>query len=100
VAEHRREVGIRLTLGAGRGRVLAGVLARAARSIVPGLALGMAGSFLAGRALQSQLFEVPAADPLRFAGAAALLGGVALLAALLPASRAAAVDPAETLRDA
>ena len=66
--------------------------------VVPGLALGLLGSYFAGRALESQLFEVPATDALHFTLAAALLGAIAFLACLLPAQKATRIDPATTLR--
>jgi putative ABC transport system permease protein len=94
----RREIGVRMALGASRGQVLENVLRRGARWIVPGLALGAIGSYFAGRALASQLFEVDATGSLHFAAAAALLGAVAFAACLLPARKAVRIDPAKTLR--
>jgi putative ABC transport system permease protein len=98
VSLRSREIGVRMALGAGRGRVLGDVVRPEARWIVAGLALGVAGSYAAGRALASQLFEVAAVDWLHFAAAAAILGAIAFLACLLPAGRAAHIDPAVTLR--
>jgi predicted permease len=94
----RREIGVRMALGATSGRVLGDVLTMGARWIVPGLACGVIGSYFAGRAVASQLFEVPATDWGHFLGAAALLAGIALLACLLPARKALRIDPATTLR--
>jgi putative ABC transport system permease protein len=94
----RREIGVRMALGASKGQVLENVLKLGARWIVPGLALGVLGSYFAGRALRSQLFEVPATDPLHWSAAAALLGAIAFLACLVPAQKATRIDPATTLR--
>ena len=94
----RREIGVRMALGASRGQVLGNVLRLGARWIVPGLALGAIGSYFAGRAIVSQLFEVEATDWLHFTAVAALLGAIAFLACLLPARQATRIDPATTLR--
>ncbi len=94
----RREIGVRMALGASRGQVLENVLRLGARWIVPGLALGTIGSYFAGRALESQLFGVEGVDPLHFAAAAVILGGIAFVACLLPAQKATRIDPATTLR--
>jgi len=98
IFQRRREIGVRMALGASKGQVLAGVLRLGARWIVPGLLLGAAGSYLAGKALVSQLFEVEATDWLHFAAAALILGAVAFLACLVPARKATGIDPAATLR--
>jgi putative ABC transport system permease protein len=63
-----------------------------------GVLLGVVGSFILMRFLQSMLYEISAADPMTFAGVALLLIGVALLAAYLPARRATKVDPIVALR--
>jgi len=97
VSLRRREIGVRMSLGASRGRVLENVLKGGARCILPGLALGAAGAWFAGRAIQSQLFEVEPST-LHLAAAAALLGAIAFAACLLPARKAARIDPAHTLR--
>ena len=94
----RREIGVRMALGASRGQVLGNILKLGARWIVPGLVLGAVGAYFAGRALVSQLFEVQANDWLHFTAAAAVLGGIAFLACLLPARKATRIDPATTLR--
>ena len=93
----RREIGVRMALGASRGRVLENVLRGGARWILPGLALGVAGAWFAGRAIQSQLFEVEPGT-LHLAVAAAILGAIAFAACLLPARKAVRIDPARTLR--
>jgi putative ABC transport system permease protein len=98
IFQRRREIGVRMALGASKGQVLADVLRLGARWIVPGLALGAAGSYLAGKALVSQLFEVEPTDWLHFAAAALILGAIAFLACLVPARKATGIDPATTLR--
>jgi predicted permease len=99
VSHRTREMGVRLAVGAEPGHVVRLVLGSAARQIVPGLGLGLAGAFFLTRMLRSQLFGVSATDPLTYAGVALALGGVALLASWLPARRAARVDPMEALRN-
>jgi putative ABC transport system permease protein len=94
----RREIGVRMALGANRFQVLANVLRLGARWIVPGLVLGAIGSYFAGRGLASQLFEVEPTDWLHFTIAAAILAGVAFLACLVPARKATRIEPATTLR--
>ena len=98
IFQRRREIGVRMALGATRGQVLGNVLRLGARWIVPGLVLGVIGAWLAGRALVSQLFEVEPTDWLHLTSAAALLGAIAFLACLLPARKATRIDPATTLR--
>jgi putative ABC transport system permease protein len=98
IFQRRREIGVRMALGASKGQVLADVLRLGSRWIVPGLVLGAVGSYLAGKALVSQLFEVPPTDWLHFASAALILGAIAFLACLVPARKATGIDPATTLR--
>jgi predicted permease len=98
VAQRRREIGVRMALGATPGSIVRLTLAFAARSTAAGLAIGGAGAFAAGRWLRSQLFQVAPDDPRPLAAAAVLLVLVALLAAAGPALRAARVDPMTTLR--
>ena len=98
VARRTREMGVRMALGASAGNVLRLVLGQAAVTTAIGVFLGLAGSFILTRFLQSMLFEVGAADPMTFFALAILLLGVALLAAYLPARRATKVDPNVALR--
>jgi ABC-type antimicrobial peptide transport system permease subunit len=98
VARRTREMGVRMALGATAGKVLRLVLGQAAVTTTVGVLLGLVGSFILMRFLQSMLFEVGAADPLTFAAVALLLFAVALLAAYLPARRATKVDPIVALR--
>jgi len=94
----RREIGVRMALGANHLQVLANVLRLGARWILPGLVLGAIGSYFAGRGLASQLFEVEPTDWLHLVVAAAILGSIAFLACLVPARKATRIDPATTLR--
>jgi ABC-type antimicrobial peptide transport system permease subunit len=98
VAERRREIGVRMALGATPGNIVRLTLAFAARSTAAGLMIGGAGAYVATRWLRAQLFQVEAGDPRPLALAAALLVAVALIAAAGPARRAARVDPMTTLR--
>lgn len=98
VARRTREMGVRMALGASAGNVMRLVLGQAAVTTGIGVLLGVVGSFILMRFLQSMLYEVSAADPMTFAGVALLVIGVALLAAYLPARRATKVDPIVALR--
>jgi predicted permease len=94
-----REMGVRLALGASGGKVGALVLRRSLTVVGIGLLVGFAGSIGLTRFLGALLFGVSASDPVSFAGAAAVLGAAAVVASLLPARRAASVDPSEVLRE-
>jgi ABC-type antimicrobial peptide transport system permease subunit len=98
VNQRRREIGIRMALGAARGDVLTHVLRNAALLVFIGLAVGVAGAFGLTGLMRSLLFEVSPLDPLAFALAALAMVVVGLLAALIPASRASRVDPVTALR--
>ena len=98
VAQRTRELGVRMALGATVPRVLAMVLAQGARLAAAGVALGLAASLVATRALEGLLYGVTAADPLTFVAVPLALAAVALLATLIPAQRATRVDPAVALR--
>lgn len=98
VVQRAREIGLRLALGASPGTVSRWVLWGSARLALAGVALGTVGALAASRLLEGELVGVTPRDPSVYIGAAALLTGAALLAGLLPAWRAARVDPATTLR--
>jgi putative ABC transport system permease protein len=99
VTQQRREIGIRMALGARSRDVLGHVLGGAMRMVFVGLALGLVGAFALTRVIQNLLFEVSAMDPLALAVACLALALVGLLAGLVPASRAAGVEPMTVLRD-
>ena len=99
VTEQRREIGIRMALGARPGDVLSHVLRRAFSMLMVGLAVGLAGAFALTRVLKSLLFQVSALDPVALAVACLLMTFVGILAAWIPASRAVRVDPVTVLRD-
>ena len=98
VTQRTREIGIRMSLGASRGRVLVEVLREGMNLALLGLTAGLAGAFAAGRILASLLDEVKPNDPAIFIGTAGLLAAVALIACYLPARRAARLDPMTALR--
>ena len=98
VTERTREIGIRMSLGASRCRVLGQVILDGMRLAVVGFAVGMVGALAAGRVLSSLLHEVKPGDPAIFAGTAGFLVLVALVACYIPARRAARLDPMRALR--
>jgi putative ABC transport system permease protein len=98
VSLRRREIGIRLALGATSGRVLEGVIAQGTALAAIGLVVGVAAAFFSTRVIESQLFGIGARDPLVFAGAAVALLLVAVVASWVPARRASRVDPQIALR--
>ncbi len=98
VARRTREVGIRVALGADRGRVVGMVVREGMTMVIVGVAVGLALSAVAMRPLAGLLHGVSAVDPLTFAGVAVMLTVVALLASYIPARRAANVDPMVALR--
>ena len=98
VAFRTSEIGIRMALGASPRVVMRMVLAHGRRLTLIGIALGMAGAFLASRLLQQALFEVAAADPIVYFSLAATLLLVAEIASWVPARRATRIDPVIALR--
>jgi putative ABC transport system permease protein len=98
VTQRRREIGVRMALGADRGDVLRLVLTRALRIVVAGVIVGLAGAAGVTRVLQRFLFGVTPTDPIAFTIVTLLLMAVGLLAAWLPARRAARIDPWAALR--
>ncbi|HEV2381510.1 MAG TPA: FtsX-like permease family protein [Terriglobia bacterium] len=99
VTQQRREIDIRMALGARSGNVLSHILRSAFSMLVVGFAGGLAGAFALTRVLKSLLFQVPALDLAALGVACLLMALVGMLAAWNPASRAARVDPMTVLRD-
>jgi predicted permease len=98
VAQRSREIGLRVALGAPAGRIRGMVLRQVTGMAVIGVVLGAAAAAIFGRAAQSLLFGVEAADPLALAAAAVVLTAVVIGAAYIPARRASRVDPMTVLR--
>ncbi|HEY7817900.1 MAG TPA: FtsX-like permease family protein, partial [Vicinamibacteria bacterium] len=99
VAERRKEMGVRLAMGASGGDLLRLVFGRGARLVALGLAIGLTASLALGRLASGLLFGVGAQDPLTFAIVAAVLVCVSALATLVPALRASRLDPLVALGD-
>jgi predicted permease len=99
VSRRRREIGLRMALGAARGDIARNVMGQAARLVAIGAALGVAGALAGSRLLESLLFGVKPRDPAVAIAAPLLLAAAALAACMLPARRAAAVEPMAALRD-
>ncbi len=98
VAQRTQEIGIRMALGAERSQVLRLVLSRSLQPVLAGVVIGVAGALALTRVLASLLFEVSPSDPFVFTAVALLLMAVALIASLVPALKAARVDPLIALR--
>jgi len=98
VEQRTGEIGVRMALGAQTRDVLKLIVTQGMRPVVIGLAIGIVAAFGLGRLIASQLFEVSAHNPALLGGATILLAAIALLACLLPARRAALVDPVQALR--
>ncbi len=96
--QRRRELGIRLALGASRARIEAAVLRGGVALGLAGITVGLLGAWLSNRLLQSRIWGVGRSDPIALGGAAAILLVTAVVASWLPARRAGQVDPLETLR--
>jgi putative ABC transport system permease protein len=99
VMERRREIGVRLALGARRENVLNLMLARAGKLVVIGVAGGLVFAFLLASGLRSLLQGVKPNDPLVYAGVAGVIASIALLSSWLPARRAVQADPMKALRE-
>ena len=98
VAQRRNEIGIRMALGAQRPQVIAMIMREACRLLAIGIPAGTALALVAGRAVESLLFQLKPHDPLTLAAAGTLLAAVAALASFLPAHRASKLEPTITLR--
>ena len=98
VSERRREIGIRVALGASRQRIVAMISGRTLRLTLSGVAAGLLGATVLSPAIASQLYRVAPLDPLTLAAASAMIVAVALASSIAPARRAVRVDPATVLR--
>ena len=98
VAQRRREIGIRMALGAQKQQIGAQVLSLGLRLLAAGSALGVLGAWLAGRAMQSVLFEVSSLPIAALLGTAFVMTTVSVVACVIPARRATQVDPMIALR--
>jgi ABC-type antimicrobial peptide transport system permease subunit len=99
VTERRREIGVRIALGANQGRVLGDVLKQGLGLAAAGLAAGVAGALALTRLMTALLFGVEPSDPTTLAAVMATIAGVAALACIVPAWRASRVDPIVVLRE-
>jgi putative ABC transport system permease protein len=98
VAQRTGEIGLRMALGAQTRDVLRLVLSEGMKPVLTGLVIGIVATFALGRLIAAQLYQVSAHNPALLGGAAVLLTATALMACLLPARRAALVDPVQALR--
>jgi putative ABC transport system permease protein len=99
VTQRSRELGIRMALGAARGRVLRLVIGQGMVLAGIGIVIGLAGAFALTRLLTNQLYSITPTDPATFVGVSLLLAAIALVATLVPALRATRVDPVVALRE-
>jgi len=99
VAQRRRDIGVRMALGARPEQIRGHFLALALRLLAAGTILGIIGAWLTGQAMRTLLFQVPPLHVATFAAAAGVIGVVSLIACLLPAHRAALISPMEALAD-
>jgi ABC-type antimicrobial peptide transport system permease subunit len=98
VGQRRSEIGVRMALGATRGRVWRLILYDGLRVALVGLSTGLLGALVFSEAVSSLVFQVNVTDPLIFSAAAVALAGAAFMASSIPALRAARVDPGVALR--
>jgi putative ABC transport system permease protein len=98
VRQRTREIGIRMALGASRSQVLGLVLEQAAKPLAMGAVIGLAGSLIAGRLRAGIMYGLKATDLLALLVSLAVLSTVAIIAAMIPATRATRVDPVVALR--
>jgi putative ABC transport system permease protein len=98
VNQRTQEIGLRMALGAGRGHVVRLVVSQSMKLVLIGVVAGLGASLLLTRVLSTLLFSVSPTDPLTFTVVALLLAAVTAAASLIPARRAASVDPMVALR--
>jgi ABC-type antimicrobial peptide transport system permease subunit len=99
VAQRRREIGVRMALGAQPGQIRSQFLFLSLRLLARGTIIGGIGAWLTGQAMQAVLFHVPALNLAILAGAAFVMGVVSLIPCLLPSQRAARISPMEALAE-
>jgi len=99
VAQRRREIGLRMALGAQPAQIRGQFVYLSLRLLSAGTILGLIGAWLTGRAMQAVLFHVPALSLSIFAGVTCVMGLVSLVACLLPSQRAARISPMEALAE-
>ena len=99
VSQRRREIGIRMALGSSAREVFGLVLGDGARMVGIGLFVGLAGGYLVGKTMEKQLYEVQPLDPVVVSLVVVLLVAVACVATIIPARRAARVNPTVALSD-
>jgi ABC-type antimicrobial peptide transport system permease subunit len=98
VAQRTKEIGIRMALGATKGRILQNIMLRGMAPVVAGIAVGIVAALLSMKLLATMLFSIKPNDPSTLLAIAALLGLVALIGCAIPARRAVRVDPMKALR--
>ena len=98
VEQRRREIGVRVALGARPSRLVQMMVGKAVLLVGFGMALGLAAALALTRLLESFLYEIDAYDPLTFVAVPLVLAGAALLASALPAFKATRLDPMQALR--
>jgi putative ABC transport system permease protein len=99
VQRHKKDIAIRIAVGGGPGMVARAVVGRGMRLVMTGVLVGIGGALLLTRYMSSLLYEVEVTDAFTFAVVPTLMLAVAFAACLLPARRAAGVDPARVLRE-
>ncbi|HTS57807.1 MAG TPA: FtsX-like permease family protein, partial [Terriglobales bacterium] len=98
VSMRRREIAVRMALGAQRGNIARLILRSGVKFALLGCGLGVLGALAMSRLLRSSLFEVSATDPLIYLTCVLIMTSMVLLASMLPATRAASEDPLDVLR--
>jgi ABC-type antimicrobial peptide transport system permease subunit len=98
VGQRSHEISVRMALGAQRSSVVGLIVRQESVPVVIGVIVGVAGAIAVGRAMRTLLFNVAPADPVTFIAMPVLLGTVALVACLVPARRALAIEPVNALR--
>jgi putative ABC transport system permease protein len=99
VAQRRREIGVRMALGARPEQIRGQFLWLALRLLAAGSIFGIIGAWMAGQAMRAVLFQAPAHSPAILTGSAAVIAAISFSACLLPARRAARISPVQVLAD-